>query len=281
MCVPKKIVALVLVSLVLATGVRAQRMGGTSTPPPNARSTPPINTDNSLETIKPPAAGDEKAYKAFQSFQAISNSDLAKKTHAGEDFVKKFPNTQYTAFVYSYLMAAYVQSGSPDKGMEAGEKAVQINPTDYRTMAALSQSLARMANDGTPNQAAQLAKAENYGKNVLDGVNKMQKPDGVSDANFASAKNLTLAMAYSGLGLVEAHKSDYDGATTQLEAAIKLDDSDMTNFYVLGVVNQNSQHYDKAMAAFEKCAAKPGNVQAPCAAGLEQAKKDAALHPAK
>ena len=278
---PNKFLVFVPAFLLSVAGAAAQqRMGSTSAPPPSTRTTP-LEMENSLETVKPPAPAEEKAYKAFQSFQAISNNDAAKKTHSAEDFVKKFPSTQYTAFVYSYLMAAYVQSGNPDKGMEAGEKALQINPADYRTMAVLSQSYSRMANDGTPNQAADLAKAESYGKNALDGVPKMQKPEGVSEENFTKGKDKIMALAYSGLGLAAAHKHDFDGAASQLEKAIKLDDSDMTNFYVLGVVSQNTQHYDKAVAAFEKCAANPGNVQAPCAAGLEQAKKDAALHPTK
>jgi tetratricopeptide (TPR) repeat protein len=271
----------------LATGIYAQRAGASSAPTnPGGdriigRDTSPLNPENSLEIIKPPTPAEEKAYKAFKSFQSISNEDLAKKTHAGEDFLKKFPTTQYSAFVYSYLMVAYIQSGSPDKGLEAGEKVLQINPTDYRTMAVLSQALSRMANDGTPNQAAQLEKAESYGKSAIDGVAKLQKPEGATDANFASSKDATLAMAHSGLGLVDVHKNDYADAITQLEAAVKLNNSDMTNFYLLGVASQNSEHYDKAVSAFEKCAASPGNLQAPCSSGLEQAKKDAAAHAPK
>ena|SRR6266404_3850159 len=44
---------------------------------------------------------------------------------------------------------------------------------------------------------------------------------------------------------------------------------------MLGVANQNSSHSDKAVAAFEKCAAVKDNLQAICASGAEQAKKDA------
>jgi tetratricopeptide (TPR) repeat protein len=281
-----KFAAFVLGSLLFAMGVHAQRAA--SGPPANpggdriiGRDTSPLNAENSLEIIKPPAPAEEKAYKAFKAFQSMSNEDPAKKAHAGEEFLKKYPTTQYTAFVYSYLMVAYIQAGSPDKGLEAGEKVLQINPTDYRTMAVLSQALSRMANDGTPNQPAQLAKAESYGKNAVDGVAKLQKPEGVSDANFASSKDSTLAMAHSGLGLVDVHKNDYPGAITELEAAVKLNQSDMTNFYLLGVASQNSEHYDKAVAAFEKCSTVTGNLQAPCSSGLEQAKKDAAAHPAK
>jgi tetratricopeptide (TPR) repeat protein len=282
-----KFTACVIGSLLFAIAAHAQRAGAASGPPPNpggariGRDTSPLNPENSLEIIKPPAPAEEKAYKAFKSFQSISNEDIEKKTHAGEEFLKKFPDTQYSAFVYSYLMVAYIQAGSPDKGLAAGEKVLQINPTDYRTMAVLSQALSRMANDGTPNQADQLTKAQNYGQGALDGAAKMQKPEGVSDANFTNSKNSTLAMAHSGLGLVDVHKNDYAGAIAQLEAAIKLNDSDMTNFYLLGVASQNSEHYDKAVAAFEKCSAVQGNLQAPCSSGLEQAKKDSAAHPAK
>jgi tetratricopeptide (TPR) repeat protein len=281
-----KVKACILASLFLVTGALAQTRGSTSSSSSSGsgsagrsvgRDTSPLNPENSLEIIKPPAPAEEKAYKAFQKFQAMSNDDLGKKIQAGEDFLKKYPSTSYSAPVYSFLTAAYIQTGAVDKGVAAGEKDLQLNPQDFRTMAVMSQGISRTVTASTPDSAARLAKADTYAKNALQGISTVAKPEGMSDANFTDLKNQTLAMAHGSLGLVEVHKNEFEAAIPELEQAVSAGaNQDPTNYYLLGVANQNSGHSDKALAAFEKCAAVKSNLQQTCASGAEQAKKDAA-----
>jgi tetratricopeptide (TPR) repeat protein len=281
---PTKVKACVLASLFLAAGAFAQSRGSTSSSSTSGsagrtigRDTSPINAENSLEIIKPPAPAEEKAYKAFQKFQAMPNGDLAKKIQAGEDFLKKFPSTSYSAPVYSFLTAAYIQSGAVDKGVAAGEKDLQLNPQDFRTMAIMSQGISRTVTASTPDKEAQLAKADTFAKNAIQGMSTVAKPEGMSDANFSDLKNQTLAMAHGSLGLVQVHKNEFEAAIPELEQAVSLgSNQDFTDYYLLGVANQNSGHSDKAVTAFEKCAAVKSNVQAACATGAEQSRKDAA-----
>jgi len=286
-----KVKACILASLFLVTGALAQTRGSTSSSSGSGsgsagrsvgRDTSPLNPENSLEIIKPPAPAEEKAYKAFQKFQALSNDDLGKKIQAGEDFLKKYPSTSYSAPVYSFLTAAYIQTGAVDKGVAAGEKDLQLNPQDFRTMAVMSQGISRTVTASTPDSAARLAKADTYAKNALQGISTVAKPEGMSDANFTDLKNQTLAMAHGSLGLVEVHKNEFEAAIPELEQAVSADaNQDPTNYYLLGVANQNSGHSDKAVAAFEKCAAVKSNLQQTCASGAEQAKKDAAYAKSK
>jgi len=243
-----------------------------------AASKPP----NPLE-IKPPGPGEEKAYKALQHFQSLPESDAAKKTQAGEDFVSKFPNSSYLPVVYQHLTIAYIQAGQVDKGVAMGEKTLQANPADYRIMAVLAQTISRTLNDQTPDAAAKLAKAEGYAKGAITGVGTWVKPDTMSDANFTALKNEILAMAHSTLGLVAIHRGNFEGAIPDLAQAVELgSNADPTNYYLLGLANQNAGHYEPASAAFEKCAAVKGtNLTGTCVSLLEQAKKDAAAAPAK
>jgi hypothetical protein len=95
------------------------------------RDSSPLNPENSLEIIKPPVPAEEKAYKAFQKFQAMANEDLAKKIQAGEDFLKKYPCTSYPTPVYSLLTVAYIQTGAVDKGLAAGEKDLRIESAEF------------------------------------------------------------------------------------------------------------------------------------------------------
>ena len=105
---PSKTVVCIVSFLFLASGALAQMRGSSSTSSGGSagrtvgRDTSPLNPENSLEIIRPPVPGEEKAYKAFQKFQAMSNEDLAKKIQAGEDFLKKYPSTSYSTPVYSF-----------------------------------------------------------------------------------------------------------------------------------------------------------------------------------
>jgi len=99
----------------------------------------------------------------------------------------------------------------------------------------------------------------------------------MTDEVFASAKNQTLAMAHSGLGLVDWRRGKYADAIPELEASVKLDPvPDPVNWFILGVVNQNTSHFDAAASAFGKCALIPGKLQDTCKSKSEEAKKLAA-----
>ncbi len=51
----------------------------------------------------------------------------------------------------------------------------------------------------------------------------MPKPDGVTDEQFAKAKQASLAQAHSGLGLVYFRQQQFDKAVTEMQQAVKLD----------------------------------------------------------
>src|SRR5262245_57822668 len=237
---------------------------------------PAERPQNPLE-IKGPGKGEEKAFKALQHFQSMPESDGPKKVQAGEDFLTKFPTSAYATYVYQYLTVAYIQAGQVDKGIATGEKGLQVNPSDFRTMAVLSQTLSRTVTDSTPGAAAKLAKAETDAKAAIAGVATWVKPDAMSDTTFTTLKNETLAMAHASLGLVALHQNKFDAAIPELEQAVQLGtNTDPTNYYLLGVANQNSDHPDKAVPNFEKCAAIKGtNLTSTCTVLLEQSKKEA------
>jgi tetratricopeptide (TPR) repeat protein len=236
----------------------------------------PAESGSSLDVpgSQPPVNAEEDA--AVKAFQAIPNSDLEKKIAAGEDFLKKYPESRYRPVVYSALTFEYIQSGKVDKAFDVGEKEVALKPDDVQTMAVLSQTIPRAINASTPEPEKQLAKAETYGKRALEITPTITKPDGMADQNFNAAKNATLAMAHSGLGLVYFRRGKYNDAIPELEQSVKIDPNptpDPVNLYVLGMSNQKASHYEEAAAVFSKCAAIAGGLQTACKNGAEEAKK--------
>ena len=236
----------------------------------------PKQAGSSLAIPAAPANPEENT--ALQAFQSMPNTDLPKKIAAGEDFLKKYPDSQYRPMVYSALMLGYLQTGNTQKAFEVGDKEVALKPDDVQTLAVLGQTIPRAINSSTPDPEKQLQKAEDYSKRAIEVTPTIAKPEGMTDQNFMEAKNSTLAMAHGGLGLVYFRRGKFNEAIPELEQSVKIDPNptpDPVNLYVLGVSNQKASHYDEAAAVFTRCATIAGGLQTACKTGADESKKQA------
>jgi tetratricopeptide (TPR) repeat protein len=250
--------------------------GGQSQPPVQSSDKPktpevaPLKLD-----AAPPVNAEEDA--AFKAFQAVPQTDLNKRIELGEDFLKKYPESRYRPPIYSTLTIAYMQTSQIPKMLEVGEKAVELTPTDVTTLAILAQTISRVTNSTTPNAAQQLDKAANYAQKAIELTPTLPKPENLTDEAFTSAKNQALATAHSGLGLVLVKHGKYAEAIPELEQSVKIDPSpDPVNYYLLGIANKNTSHFDDALTAFNKCAVMTGPMQAACKAQADDTKKKSA-----
>jgi tetratricopeptide (TPR) repeat protein len=250
---------------------------GQSSPPPQQQTDKDkagaANT-LTLDTPAPPVNAEEDG--AYKAFDAIPLTDGPKKIQAGEAFVQKYPQSRYLAPVYSNLVKLYLAANDVQKMQDAGEKDVAIAPNDVQTLAILGQTLPRAWNASMPNAQAQLDKAEKFSKSAIELTPTIAKPDGLSDAQFNLAKNQTLAMAHGGLGLVYFRRGKMDLAIPEFEEATKIDpnpDIDPVNYYILGIADEKTSHFDAAIASFTKCATVTGSLQATCKNQAEEAKK--------
>lgn len=246
---------------------------GQSQPPAQQADKPktPEVTPLTLDAAAPVSAEEDAAYKAFA---AVIQNDAAKKIELGEAFILKYPESRYRSPVYGALTFAYVQIGNMQKMQETGEKEIALAPNDVSTLALMGQTLPRSWKSSDPNAMQVLAKAEQYSKQAIEIAPTLPKPDGMTEEAFASAKNQTLAMAHSGLGLVFVRRGKNAEAIPELEQAIKIDPNpDPVNFYLLGKANKATSHFDDAISVFNKCAAMTGPLQGTCKAEAEDAKK--------
>src|SRR6266576_227249 len=232
--------------------------GSQSQPPAPStdKSKTPDVTPLSLDSAPPPVSAEEDA--------------------ACEAFLQKCPETRYKSGVYAPLAFAYLQENQVQKMQEYGEKEIALVPNDVSTLALMAQTLPRRINASTPAaEAAQLlAKAEQYSKQAIEIAPTLPKPANMTDETFAAAKNQDLAMAHSGLGLVYIRRGRNAEAITELDEAVKVDPNpDPGNYYLLGVANKNTSHFDDAITAFNKCASSPGQMQPVCNAEADDTKK--------
>ncbi len=258
-----------------AAAVLLYDQAGQSQPPPQQgdKSKTPDVTPLTLDAPAPVNAEEDAAYKVFQ---AVNQNDSAKKIELGEAFLQKYPESRYKSPVYGALTYAYLQAGNTQKMQEYGEKEIAIAPNDVSTLALLGQTLPRGLHGSptTPEAVQILAKAEQYSKQAIEITPTLQKPENLTDEAFTSAKNQTLAMAHSGLGLVYVRRGKNAEAIPELEQAVKIDPNpDPVNYYLLGMANKITSHFDDAIAAFNKCSAMAGPLQGTCKAQGEDAKK--------
>lgn len=263
----------------------AQSTGGSQgsqsgqNPPPATQPTdkdklPAANT-LSLDLPAPPVNAEEDA--AFKEFQDCPMTDFAKKIQLGEALAQKFGQSRYLPVVYSTLTVAYMQSGDVPKMIETGEKELALNPNDVQVLAILGQTMTRVYSAGAPDALKRLDKAEQYSKRAIEVTPTLQKPPNVTEESFAAAKNQALAMAHGGLGLVYFRRGKFGDAIPELEQSVKVDPTpDPVNYYLLGLANEKTSHFDDAIGAFTKCAASANPMQNTCKNQMEEAKKLAA-----
>src|SRR5467141_1176846 len=265
-------VATVAGLLVCASGDAAGQ-GSQSQPPAQQSDKPkaPEVTPLTLDAPAPVNAEEDAAYKAFQT---VTPNDAAKKIELGEAFILKYPESRYKSPVYGALTFAYMQVGNMQKMQEVGEKEIALAPNDVSTLALMGQALPRTWKASAPDASQVLVKAEQYSKQAIEITPTLPKPENMTEEAFASAKNQTLAMAHSGLGLVYVRRGKHAEAIPELERAVKIDPNpDPVNYYLLGVANKITSHFDDAVAAFNKCAAMTGPMQVTCKVQAEDAKK--------
>lgn len=235
---------------------------------PKAGEQTPLTLDNAPAPVN---AEEDAAYKALLD-PAVKDPNV--KIQQAQDFLAKYPQSRYKSPVLSILTNEYLQVNQVPKAVQAGEQELEVNPNDVQVLSVLSQAMARVHDPKAPDASARLEKAERYAKRAIEVTPTLPKPPQLSDELFVREKNVTLAMAHGALGLVEIRRNRFSEAIPELDQAVKVDpDQDPVNYYLLGKANEASSHFDEAAAAYNKCAAIQGQLQATCKAGADDAKK--------
>ena len=245
-------------------------------PQPNTKDKQPSAAPLSMDAAAPAASAEEEA--AYKAIEAAPETDVNKKIQLSEDFVQKYPQSRYKAVIYQALVSGYFSTQQVPKLLDIGDKEIQMNPNDAPVLAVMAQTIARTFNAKAPDAEQQLAKAEEYSKRAIEVTPTLPKPANLTDEAFTMAKNDTLGMAHGGLGLVYIRKAKFQEAIPELEQSIKSDtrpQPDPVNYYLLGLANDKTSHFEAAATAFTKCAAIQSSLQPTCKGAAEEAKKHA------
>jgi tetratricopeptide (TPR) repeat protein len=213
---------------------------------------------------------------AYKEFLASQTGDPSARIRLGEDFAVKFPTSHYLPGVYGVLTSSYFAIGDTEKMFNAGSKAVQLDPENADVLSLLAMAISRRVKPTTPDGAQQLQTAEGYARHAIEIIPSMTKPDTVDEAAFEKAKNDKLALAHSGLGLIDINRQKYEDARAELMQSVQLASTpDPVDYYLLGNADVQTSYYNDAVVAYGKCA-DSGTLATQCKARAESAKHDAA-----
>jgi tetratricopeptide (TPR) repeat protein len=272
-----RLALLFVFSLLVAAAAFGQAQTPPAQPPPKENPAPqaaPLTLDSSA----PPVSAEEEA--AIKAFHDLKPEEDAKKQQAAEEFLQKYPQSRYRQEIYGWQVRSFFNRGQIDKMEAAADKELELVPNDAQTLAMVGYTLPRAMNASTPEPQKRLAKAEQYCRKALDLLPTLAKPESLSDDLFQRAKNDTAAMAHSGLGVVAFRRGKYADAIPDFDESVKLDSQpDPVTYYLLGICNEKTSHFDDAVAAFTKCAGMPSGMQATCKDHVDEAKKLAATQP--
>jgi tetratricopeptide (TPR) repeat protein len=281
-------IPLMVVGLALLPAMAAAEQAAQSQPPAQQKPAPAAGQAQGQAPAQNPGLDQAPVSKeeddAYRAFFALTPAQGPQIISQGEDFLAKFPSSRYRTSVYSRLVGAYLNSGQKDKMVEVSRKAIAENPDNVDVLALASTVIPRTVTDPKALDADQkLSEAERYAKRAIQLVSSMPKPEGVTDEQFAAAKNEKLGLAHYGLGLVYYMRGNPTAYVPELEQASKLDPQpEPLLFYLLGRGDLRLKNYADATAAFDRCAKAQWDPQwqARCKSGEEEAKQGAAA-PAK
>jgi tetratricopeptide (TPR) repeat protein len=208
--------------------------------------------------------GDPKEEAAYQAFHK-ADEDGDKKIHLGIAFLAKYPRDRYSEAIYEELSQTYYDRKDLPSFYIYSDKGLSLFPDDVHLLALSGWIIPRAFDPHEPDADKKLDKAEVYEKHALDVIDKMPKPTGLPDDQFAAFKKGETAVAHSGLGFIYFRREQYDASAKELLTATQNEaPPDPTDFFILGADLENLGHYKEAADAFTRCAGIPGAVQDNC-----------------
>jgi tetratricopeptide (TPR) repeat protein len=217
---------------------------------------------------------EEAAYRAFYS---VKPGDLDKKIQLGNDFLKKFPKSPLAEAVDAGLVNAYYNKQDWKDFYTAADNALALKPDDVDVLTTVGWVIPHFFHPNDPDVDARLDKAESFEKRAIQAMEKMPKPDYLSESQFAALKAQKAVQAHSALGLVYFRREDYPNSVKELQQATQNNPNpDPTDLFVLGDSLENLNRYAEAAEAFDRCSQVPGSLQDRCQQNAAGAKKQAA-----
>ena len=200
------------------------------------------------EEQKPRTWSGREEYDAYQAM--VTEKDPNKKIALADAFLQKYPDSFVKDAAYITKMQVYAQLNDVPKAIDAARQGVEASPDNLQALSYLAFTFPFVFKaDDDPDSAAKLSKAENDARHGLDVLQKVQKPESVTDDQFNQYVKGQRANFNNTIGFVALQRKDYPTAITYFRAAAEDNPADIYTFYRMGLayLYQDTPDYDNAV----------------------------------
>jgi tetratricopeptide (TPR) repeat protein len=223
-----------------------------------------VLTGGAIAAPQTPKARGPKSQAEAQALQALFQAPSPDaQIAAAEDFVVKFPQSDFKAVAYLAEAQSYQQKGDYDHTVVAGEQALESDPDDTTKVEIellLAQVIGSRIGEFDLDREEKLSKVEKYANAALEALKTMAKPNNpsLSEAQWEEAKAGMNGQAYAALGVDQIVRKDYEKAVAQFKLAVEATKDTEPSYEVrLANAYDKAGKYDEAVAACDKALATP------------------------
>jgi len=194
---------------------------------------------------------DREEYDLFNSI--LKETDAKRKLQLLDQWKQKYPETDYKEERGKFYMQAYTESSQPAKSVEAAKEILAITPNEF-------SANFKICSVGPYLGTAEAQLLQDVDK-ACTGLQKAEKPAGVSDADWNAAKKLAAFVAHAGIGWVAMQRKNNEAAEKSFIQALELTPGAAQVSLWLGTVVQAQKNPDKntlALFSFARAASFTG-----------------------
>ena len=178
-------------------------------------------------------------YDAYQA--AVAEKSPQQKIKLLDDFVSKYPTSEYLAFVYSEYWQAYAGLRQYTKTIEYLDKLLALPELNdggrleaqYRRAATFEYAY----NAKSPNLTEHATKGRDAALAGLKILDSFQKPAQATDEQWNAAKKQYSTQFYNTAAICSFYLKDYKAAAEQFHASLALDPNQAGDDYRLGLAD--------------------------------------------
>jgi tetratricopeptide (TPR) repeat protein len=181
---------------------------------------------------------------------------------AAEDFVVKFPQSDFKALAYFAEAQGYQEKNDYDHLVVSGEQALESDPDDstkVEDQLLLARAIALKTAEFDLDREEKLTKVEKYAGGAMDMLKTMSKPyPALPDAQWEAAKAELTAQGHEALGLDQMVRKDFEKAIAEFKAASDAIKGSEPSYAVrLAGAYDGAGKFDDALAVCDKLLAVP------------------------
>lgn len=232
------------------TGAPANQSAPQSNPAQPGATAPATPATN---PARAPQAKTRDEYDAYKAAAALT--DPNQLLAAADQFAQKYPTSELRALLYGQAMNLFQQQNDTSKEIDAGRKAIAIDPTDPIPLIHVGSALVEVTRDNDLDKEQRWAEAQKDLQGALDNLDTgLHVPANVTPQQVQMVKDNIRATAYESMGVIQMQKQNFAEAEADFQKSAEASQSQpAARIYLrLSVAQDNQKKYQQALANADK-----------------------------